>query len=294
MVYLECLASFIHDQTFDALAYIRRFGHLAEGQVVYPNPWTGVSTPLFVHLAETAIIMRFKRFVSASESQVNTDRCKDLAKTARLLYRRTLVYVKPATTTLHDTKDDSTPIDHLMSMDKVYRLVILMELVQAFPELIREDDQENDRTTQKPLEAAQGIVVDFAIAILSIIACLPEKSGANIMLSIPLIAAGSALQTPRVPASQLHTLDASQAAREVISAVMHHRGMLQVWRDQVIARLRCMQDLVGLAPLRWVSHLIQEVWHRADQADPDGCCSNRDAVKWMDIMTEEKLETLFG
>jgi hypothetical protein len=293
MVYLECLASFIHDQTFDDLAYLRRFGTFADGQRVYPNPWTGVSTPLFLHLAETAIIMRFKRIITASPPGVNTGRHSDIAKTAKLLYRRTSIYKQPATTNMEGTKDAKTPLAHLVNMDSIFRLVILMELIQTFPELAFEEDLEAGLTTQKVFEA-RGIVVDFAIAILSIVSRLPESSGANEMLSIPLIAAGSALQTPGTPADQGCGVGHTNTARIVISTVMHDRESLQSWREQTQLRLQRTYDLIGLAPLQLANQLVKEVWRRADLIDNSGHRSAAHMVHWMDIMIEEKLETLFG
>ncbi|KAK6008138.1 hypothetical protein QM012_000041 [Aureobasidium pullulans] len=61
MAFLECLASIIIDQPIDVLQYLRPFTRIAEDQRIYPNPWTGVSTPLFIILAEVATLIRQKR-----------------------------------------------------------------------------------------------------------------------------------------------------------------------------------------------------------------------------------------
>ncbi|SMR58226.1 unnamed protein product [Zymoseptoria tritici ST99CH_3D1] len=291
-VFLECLASFIHDQTFDALAHIRRFGALAEGQTMYPNPWTGISTPLFVHLAETAVIMRYKRSFAGFQPQARAEAYNEAYKSAERLYKKTLLHTGAGREAMEETKDPTTPLDHLIAMDDAYRLVILMELVQVFPELIL--DEFKSSSAAKTQALVQETVVDFAIAILTVVSHLPQNSGANVMLPLPLIIAGSALQAPRPFEKRPAGTSASCAARTSISAVMHSPRMLQKWREQTTFRLDRTYKHVGLAPLQFAEQLVQEVWRRADLVDSNGSETAVAAVHWMDTMIEERLETLFG
>lgn len=301
MVYLECLASFIFDQPVDSLQYLRRFSILAKGQRVYLNPWTGVSTPLFVHLAETAVLMRCKRTNVAwnptrPKPRLHTEFCENAAISAKNLYEKVLRHTPPAIPTIDDTKDTNTPVDHLVSMDIIYRLVILMELVQAFPRLTVGSDCETNDLSEINSEN-QINVLDCAVAILTVVSHIPEASGANIMLSIPLIAAGSALQPPRPPTKSPkspQTAPSPPGLRASISAVMHDQYMLAKWREQTQSRLERTYRRVGVAPLRWASHLVQEVWRRVDMAWLNENYDAWPAVHWMEIMIDEKLETLFG
>lgn len=299
MVYMECLASFIFDQPIDALDYLQRFGAFAQGQRIYPNPWTGVSTPLFVCLAETAILMRAKRKSDTSPSwrqqpMANAGSCQDLNRKAKSLYERTLNYCPPPITAMEETKDFNTPVNHLVSIDTAHRLVILMELIQKFPELAVEEERGHTEASGADDET-DDTVFDCAIAILTVVCHLPESSGANVMLSIPLISAASALRTKKpkqrfdLAQGRRHALGLS-AFRSSISAVMQDQRMLSYWRGQVTSRLECTHRRVGVAPLRLADQLVKQVWHCADVA----AMNDRPGVHWMDVMIERNLETLFG
>lgn len=301
MVYLECLASFIFDQPAGSLKYLRKFSTLAKGQRVYPNPWTGVSTPLFVHLAETASLMRCRRIKLAwnptrPRPRSQTEFCETVASSAKNLYEKVLRHTPPSYADIDDTKDTNTPVKHLINIDVIYRLVILMELVQAFPRLTVGSDCETNDLGEINNENRTN-VLDCAVAILTVVSHIPETSGANIMLSIPLIAAGSALQVPhpsaRSPKSPSNS--ASRASlRGSISAVMHDQYMIGKWREQTQSRLERTYRRVGVAPLRWASHLVQQVWRRVDMVPLDEDHETQHPVHWMEIMIDEKLETLFG
>lgn len=295
MVYLECLASFILDQPVDSLRYLQRFSALAEGQRVYPNPWTGVSTPLFVHLAETAILMRYMRTHTRTvrpQAVVSSDTDEAIYQNASGLYERTLNHSAPTTGMTDDTKDPKTTPQQLISIDIIHRLVILMELIQAFPGLTKTGD--NDPTSKTNTDN-NSMVLDCAIAILTIVSHLPEDSGANQMLSIPLIIAGGALQVQELPMNKSNSSTAAhRGLRDSITTIMHGQDMLQKWREVTQTRLERTHRRIGVAPLRWANHLVQEVWRRADAARLQDGCTAWPAVHWMDIMIDQKLETLFG
>jgi hypothetical protein len=297
MAYLESLGCFIADRPLESLAYLRRFGMPATGHVVYPNPWTGVSTALYVHLADTATLMRYKRAFTTFKSfgpQTMTiaDMDAKICTHARHVYEQVLACSLAPKSIMEDTRDINTPLDHLISMNKVHRLVILLELVQAFPELAVDRERYTHQSTESKIEARR-LVVDLAIAILNAIADIPETSGAITMLSIPLIAAGSALQAPQMGyLEEEHTR--APGLHELISAETHRRPILQMWRDQARLRLEQTRRRIGLAPLGVADQLLQAVWIRADNSTADEGSTAVFPVHWMDIMIEENLETLLG
>ncbi|KAG9569237.1 hypothetical protein KCU71_g2356, partial [Aureobasidium melanogenum] len=194
MAFLECLASIIIDQPIDVLKYLQPFAKISEDQRIYPNPWTGVSTPLFIVLAEVATLIRQKRnlkAMSSAESQAESlsELDEKMNKHAIQLFASALTHRTPSIARMEETKDSRTPLDHLIGMDCIFRLVILLELSQIFPDVVLCDD---DKTASQ--REAQKVALDFAIAALRLISELPKTSGTLLMLSIPLISAGSALQ----------------------------------------------------------------------------------------------------
>lgn len=289
MAYLECLASIIVDQPLESLDYMARFATLTQGRRVYPNPWTGISTPLFIHLARSATIVRRKRRLVSVRGR-GSDVDLELTRSARELYELVLAHRHPSTTSVDDTQDANTPIAHLFVIDTIFRLVIILELIQNFPEVVT-----NDHTLLK----AQPVGVDLAIAILNMVSELPESSGTNVMLSVPLLVAGSALQTTQSITRNIHHhYDLNSTSFDAlcgeIAALKHCPATLRMWRGQVAWRLEQLYHRVGLAPVKRVSAILEVVWHRADEASEFGTFSSDTLVHWMDVMTEEKLETLFG
>ncbi|EUC30528.1 hypothetical protein COCCADRAFT_103708, partial [Bipolaris zeicola 26-R-13] len=289
MVHQECLLSIIIDQPVESLQYLLRFTTLVQEQRVYPHPFTGISTPLFVYLAESLALVRQKRnLMSREERGSNFD--LQLSKRVRELYMLVLAHQPPLVTSVDDTQDLNTPLPHLFAVDAMLRLVILLELIQSFPEVIIGD---------APTRQVRQTSLDLAIAILTIASDLPEPSGANNMTSIPLLSAGSALQSAESTPRNIHqgydlSANSLDGLRGQIAALMHRPATLQMWRDQVSWRVERLHSRVSVAPVKRISAILEAVWQQADKAANSDTCTSRNMVHWMDVMTEGRLETLFG
>ncbi|CAD0109581.1 unnamed protein product, partial [Aureobasidium uvarum] len=299
MAFLECLASIIIDQPIEILTYLRPFSTLAENQRIYPNPWTGVSTPLFIMLAEVATLIRQKRNLTAlssaepqteSLSQLNTS----LTKNASQLFNSALSHRAPSTAITDETKDTKTPLHHLGSIDCIFRLIILLELAQIFPDVVL-DNTNAVRDKAELQQESQKVARDFAIAALRMISELPKTSGTLIMLTIPLVSAGSALRNLESHRYD-HKFDSHlfTELRKDVSDLINQPLPLATWRDLVELRIEQLERRVGLAPVRRMRELLKAVWHQADEATPSVDSSTRIHVHWMDVMIKEKLETLLG
>lgn len=289
MAYLECLASIITNQPLESLRYLHRFAMMTQGQKVYPNPWTGISTPLFIYLAASATLIRHKRCRRLDSGQ-HQETDLGLASHARELYGQVLAHRTPADSTVEDTQDDVTPVTHLVLVDAIFRLVILLELTQVFPELIKLD--------RSPCELRKSSL-NLATAVLGLIAELPTSSGVNIMLSIPLLSAGSALQAIEgVPKNKNYSCDLASESFDAlcgrVTALMHRPAVLQIWRSQVVQRYEQLYHRVKLAPVKRSLSIMEAVWCRADKASTSDTFIPGTLIYWMDVMTEEGLETLFG
>ena len=299
MAFLECLASMIIDQHIDTLKHLRPFANLAKNQRIFPNPWTGVSTPLFITLAEVATLIRQKRKLSVSssgnpqaESIPQTD--VDITSHARRLFHASLSHRAPSLANMEETKDIKTPLNHLIGIDSVFRLIILLELTQIFPHVVLDDDNRvQDKTGLR--HQSRRVSVDLATVALRFIAELPKTSGTLVMLSIPLVSAGSALQLVESYQSD-YKLDSTSFSElhRVVSDLANRPLPLIIWREQVELRCEQMERRLDMASVRKTREILQAVWRRADETNPSEESSARANVHWMDVMIEEKLETLLG
>jgi hypothetical protein len=121
------------------------------------------------------------------------------------LVRRLLQFMPPNQCYIQDSGDKSTPLDHLLRLPQVYKLSILIQIYLSFPGLVATDQNvQADESIPNPQrqhfdQPCQNFIITLATSILNIMATIPEGSRVNIFLTLPLIIAGSVLQTRRIP-----------------------------------------------------------------------------------------------
>ena len=243
MAFLECLASMIIDQPTNTLCYLRPFAKLAENQRIFPNPWTGVSTPLFIILAEVATLIRQKRNLSMPDSDARqtasiSDLDESITSNATRFFRAALAHSSPPHAKMEETKDIRTPLDHLACIDCVFRLIILLELTQIFPDIALGDNVYIRDETDLQRESKRASL-DLAIGVLRLISEVPKTSGTLTMLTIPLVSAGSALQT--VESHQCdYKLESTSFSglRKAVSELANRPLPIAMWLSQTLKPLR--------------------------------------------------------
>lgn len=313
MAYWECLASFVMDQPSASLSYLDPFCQSCPDDEIYPNPWTGVGTPIVISLARVGILLRQKRVIHSLGCLSNAALVQDqlrcnLLSEARNVLAKVLEYTVPVRSRIEDTGDRRTTAGDLQITARIYRFVALLELYQAFPELL--SCRTDEKQTESPLlddasspkhpqtESCQVelVVTQLAMAILALISELPANSAAITMLCIPLLCAGSALdcRLPSESGAQLSTGATSLLHHELANMTMS-RGMIEVWRTFAHNKLLQLYRHVKIESIRHVMRIMQVVWARADVDAAAGTRKNGPRLHhWMDVMMENKLATLFG
>lgn len=234
----------IIDQPIDNLSYLRSFAKLADNQRIYPNPWTWVSTPLFIILAEVATLIRQRRNLSmlgsdAPQTASIFDLDGSITNNAVRWFQAALSHSAPSHARMEETKDINTPLNHLVGIDCVFRLIILLELTQIFPDIALGDNFYIRNKTDLQRESRR-VSLDLAIGVLRLISEVPKTSGTLAMLTIPLVSAGSALQ--HVESYQCdYKLDSTSFSglRKAVSELANRPLPIATWREQVELRCRC-------------------------------------------------------
>lgn len=296
MAYWECLASFLTDQSLDTLDYLAPFCLLAEGQMVFSHPWTGISTPTFIRLAQVGTLLRQKRVLSKLDQikrgcPMATEANSGLLEDAKFLHEQVLDYKLPSYEDMEDTGDENCPLSHLCDVAKIYRFVTLLELYQAFPSLAQQ--QSAIANTSLP---SRELVFDIATSALAIMSDLPRNSGVYTVLAIAYISTGSALQPALAPAPK----QSDGSLLDELNSVRRTRSV-SWWRENVRQQIVHTYKTLGIASVQRGAKLVQEVWSRSDlQAEmevPGVEGRQRDECKpvhWIDVMIEQRLETLYG
>jgi len=196
MAYWEAMTLFVVDQPLDAVAYLELFCDQDEMSHIHPNPWTGICTPLFIYLARVGILGRQKSMlkklpITHVGAEFRDKLPSSLVEQARETERVVLRYRLPVEDHLEDTGDILTPVHHLRQVAQIYRFATILELYVCFPESLSEQ-------TANDIAVSSNRLVDkhlmLASSILTLILTIPSSSGANVVLNIPLIIAGSTLQ----------------------------------------------------------------------------------------------------
>ncbi|KAJ5388715.1 hypothetical protein N7509_011256 [Penicillium cosmopolitanum] len=298
MAYWEALVSFLKDQPLDATSYLSSFVDESY-DIIQSNPWTGVSTPLFIYLARVGALGRQRETIQKlnlsslaldAEEQIQAN----LIKKAREIETVLLGYRIPPLEKIEQTHDIQTPVIHLQKTAQIFRLTALLELYLSFPELFTPCARESSRSecdSSYRLEISRPLkMLSLATGILTIISTLPLDSGANVILCLPLIVAGSALQSSS-PAS------ASQKVGlfDELANIHNEQGIHEHWRSFVRERLKNIHRLVGLASVLRALEVVERTWFRADVqriAGQQGMSGS--FVHWTNVMVDERLETIFG
>lgn len=298
MAYWEAMASFVMDQPVQSISYLISICDQTGAGKVQSNPWTGISTPVFVYLAQAGALGRQRSIirkltVSNSNMGIHEKLHEELLAQASDVETALLNYKTPSVDRIEDTGDALTPVSHLQKMAQVYRLTALLEIYRVFPELLQKPSSDEDNVFDSI--SSQSRIIAIAIGILTIISTIPESSGVNALLCLPMITAGSALQSTEADQPELsHGSTWGSLCSDLMSIYTQNDAHAR-WREFVRERISIIHNYVGLGGVTRALEVIEKTWFRADVQvfanEPD---SVGEFVHWTDVMADERLETIFG
>lgn len=302
MAYWEAMASFILNQSLDTIAYMDCFNYPDYTASYQPNPWTGICTALFIYLARTGTLGRQRSMVQRLTLETATAGVKEfldygLMQRAYVLERQILEYRPPDQRQINDTGDPRTPVSHLIQIAQIYRLAVLLQLYQSFPELLEVgfDGTVHYDTRNNALLS----MLAMSSSILTLIATIPRTSGVNCVLTLPLIIAGSTLQQT---AHCVPDVTPGLSSRDIIAAellAIHNQdSVISYWRDFVRERITAVHQYVGVVAITRGLEILEKVWAQADLksvlSNPLMGSLSTSLVLWPDVMADERLETILG
>lgn len=299
MAYWEAIASFLIDQSVDETSYLDQLHDQAQTTPIYPNPWSGICTPVFIYLSKAGTLSRQRSLlrhlsIAGSNTYIRHELHASLAAQAREVEAAVLNYKIPSLDQIADTDDVLTPPSHLQQSAQIYRLSTLLELYRSFPELLHDTNR-----VDSPHIAEK--ILALATAILSIIQTIPRSSGVTCLLTIPLLIAGSTLQsvrrkahTPTVNSIEPNNESSWDSLATEILQLPSQETIRLYWRDLVRERLGELYSYVGMVLICRASEIVEKVWARADVRDVLSESGDGDFVQWTEVMVEEKLETILG
>ncbi|KAJ4053209.1 Beauvericin cluster-specific repressor bea4 [Fusarium oxysporum] len=203
----------------------------------------------------------------------------ELLAKATSLEREIVGYRLPYLGLIDDIGDPCTTPDHLLAISRCYRLAALLELYSAFPETTRREERLDGAIDLHHGDDKTHLVMGLAFSILEILEKIPDDSGTISIQLLSLLIAGSVLG-PISPRGE----DEEPKRLETLRL-----------RAFVRQRIHKMYAAVRLGPIGNVMLILEEVWSRMDMLP---AVQNGNPVissfHWIDIMSEKRLETIFG
>lgn len=292
------MASFVMDQPIQSVSYLLPICDQTGTEKIQSNPWTGISTPLFAYLAQAGALGRQRSIirkltVSTSTTGIHEKLHEELLVQARGVEDALLSYKIPSAEKIEDTGDALTSVSHLQKMAQVYRLTALLELYRVFPDLFHEPS--SGEVSISDFKSFKSRILAISIGILTIISTIPESSGVNVLFCLPMITAGSALQsTDSQQIDLLHGSSRSSLSSDIMAIFIQDDGHAH-WREFVQERMNAIHNHVGLGGVTRAVEVIEKTWLRADiQVFANESDLVGGFIHWTDVMTDERLETIFG
>ncbi|KAK5208750.1 hypothetical protein LTR41_005979 [Exophiala xenobiotica] len=302
MAYMETVVAFVLDQPLNAADYLEPFCHQSNDIPIYPNPWTGVSTPIFITMARVGICVRQRRAISNLQalgwSQNTYDTMlNDVFEKVKRIESDALLYEPPARGRVKDQKASENELAELECLAYTYKLASLLELYRSFPELGTKSKIDHvpgtagSFTAMAPPPPPQGkstdddhppdsdpdehrrLIYDIAINLLGLLKATAERQATSLIHTLALLISGSALYhqqpdpNPNPKQQRSHDADATclrGRVTQVLSIVNMRPKVVDRWRSFVRERVRSNADFVGLESFKKVETLLEEVWSRLD------------------------------
>ncbi|KAF4485677.1 Arginine metabolism regulation II [Fusarium agapanthi] len=284
MVYWEAMSSALFDQQYEGLSHLTMFCDPHTPALIQPCPWTGVATPIFVFLAKTLTLVRNNQALKSlrvfESGEIHRRALySELLVKATSLEREIMEYRLPFVGLIDDIGDPCTTPDHLLAISRCYRMAALLELYSAFPEITRREESPDGAIDLDHGNDTTHLVMGLAFSILEILEKIPDDSGTISIQLLSLLIAGSVLG----PVTSRGEDDGPKR--------------LETFRLRTFVRQRIhkMFAAVRLGPIRNAMLILEEVWARVDVLPAvQNAYSAITSFHWIDIMSEKRLETMFG
>jgi hypothetical protein len=268
MAYWEAVVSPLFDQGPEELNYLLRFCDEQDQRMIYPNPWSGISSRIFVYMAQAGALSRQKFLANKVSKHITSHSVQQEIfskqyEEAEEFEHGLLQFRLPDQNCIKDPGDELTPLDHIFRLTQTYWLSALLQIYLSYPDIIVKNKP--NPSPQHSNEQRRNLIISLAISILNIIATIPEGSRVNAFLTLPMLAAGSALQPDRRNKnkydSNLGPRPATPSSAPTIECELMlsytAEYMIQNWRSFVRERLEMIHNHLALEAITRASQILE-------------------------------------
>ncbi|KAB8290043.1 hypothetical protein EYC80_010369 [Monilinia laxa] len=281
---------------------------------IFPHPWTGIAPNIQILFAQVGRLIRSYRkstfnplsnialndpffdFNSLPVEQNVFTNIEWVTK-AQLLEEELLAVNLPSETQLVDSGDKNTPVRQYILLAEAYRCAALLEIYRMFPTIYLKRQPDSKEILSLPaLYSADEFLISLALHVISLLEKIPPSSGTRCLQPIVMIVAATELRFSPV-SMQTFPIDTTfdlNSGYEQGSALSGTVGLNSITRFEldiatarrfIVTRFQDFKLSLAAKPMTKALILIEETWARADLGQE---------VFWMDVMSEMKLECIYG
>jgi hypothetical protein len=279
-VYWDMLCSVVTNESLPLDSPIRSTISTCQrpSTIVQAHPWTGVAHDQQRVLSRTLSLCR--RFQNRQQAKANLtvpgfdiglDDYNEAHDVISIIHNLDVPLMENVT----DTGDYLSPRTHFIELAKAYRIASLLQLYQTFPDL--SVSLCSTKTTTSEPTSRTLFLLSLTFELLAILARIPASSNTRCTQPILYIIAASGLRFEEPP-------DNAGSCGLTECAFKVHQG-----RRFILDRFASFQQSLPSKPILVAVQLVKTIWKRSDQRGSDSF-----DVRWMNVMIETGLCTLFG
>ncbi|KAJ3464872.1 hypothetical protein MRS44_009658 [Fusarium solani] len=329
MAWWEAHTAFVMDQSLDSLDYLEPF--ISEQATMTVHPFTGLSTPIFIILAQVGTCLRQQRLLnkvqklSWPEDVLRSMQMQLTERTIRL-ERLLLDFVFPKIEIvrgLEHSKNPASAFRELICYGQIYQLVSLLELYRNFhsldssfeyasprpfgtvdfPVSPSQDYQQFNQRVSQEVERREAFN-SLAMTLFNLIEELPDAHESHLHQTLAFLISGSILHLPANIDHPPHA-DAGTMAmpwsnlRGRLAAISGRTEVILRWRKLIMRKLQINKNSCGLKSVyKRAESILENVWTKVlppgQWIDTDPRSQLLSGPYWVDVMEECRLETNFA
>ncbi|KAJ5689071.1 hypothetical protein N7462_003463 [Penicillium macrosclerotiorum] len=231
---------------------------------VIPHPFTGLAESAQDLLTKVIALTRRRREPSALDSAIKLEE-----QISRLPV--------PSEDNIQDTLDSMSPSWHFQVGAEAYKNAGLLQLYNAFPELV----ESRLLNAANENQDSEKWLISLAVHTIDLLKRIPPSSGTRCTQPLVFIISAAGLKFPKV-ITRCQSLEFESSFSFEISPF---EVVVARSRTFVLDRLTCFERNLPSKPISTAIKLVREVWRQMD---------DENEVCWMDVMVDNQLESLFG